>query len=115
MTKKNVYKVIFHNQGKLYELYARHVTQGNMYGFIEVGDIIFGERSALLVDPAEERLKAEFSGVKYTYIPIYAVVRIDEVEQEGINKIVSTTESGSNITPFPIPLFKPPSGDSGSS
>ncbi len=40
MAKKHTYRIVFHNQGKLYELYARHVSHGEMYGFIEVGDII---------------------------------------------------------------------------
>ena len=61
MTSKHIYKVMFHQQGNLYELYARSVSHGEMYGFLEIGDIIFGERSALLVDPSEEKLKAEFA------------------------------------------------------
>jgi hypothetical protein len=88
MSSKRVYKVVFHNQGKLYELYAREVGQSSMYGFIEVEGLIFGERSAVLVDPAEERLKSEFAGVKRTYVPIHSVVRVDEVEKEGTNKII---------------------------
>ena len=75
--------------GALYELHARHVSHGEIYGFVEVDDIIFGERSALLVDPSEEKLKGEFSGVKRTFVPIHSVVRIDEVEREGVNKVVS--------------------------
>ena len=82
-----------------------------MYGFIEVGELIFGERSAVLVDPAEERLKAEFSGVKRTYIPMHAVVRVDEVEKEGTNKILPLSE-GDKVTPFPMPTY--PSGGDGS-
>lgn len=113
MAKKRIYRIVFHNQGKIYEIYARHVSQGTLYGFVEIGDLIFGERSAVLVDPSEERLKAEFAGVKITYVPMHAVLRIDEVEKEGTNKIVST-EPGSNVTPFPIPLYTPGGGPSSS-
>ncbi|MEE9266734.1 MAG: DUF1820 family protein, partial [Gammaproteobacteria bacterium] len=81
--KKHTYRIVFHNQGKLYELYARHVSHGDMYGFVEVADIIFGERTEMIVDPSEERLKSEFAGVKRTFVPIHAVVRIDEVDKEG--------------------------------
>jgi hypothetical protein len=109
MTSKHVYKVVFHNQGKLYELYARAVGQSSMYGFIEVGGLIFGERSAVLVDPAEERLKSEFAGVIRTYVPIHAVVRVDEVEKEGTNKVIALGE-GEKVTPFPVPSY--PSGGS---
>ena len=60
--KKPTYRIIFHNQGKVYELYSHTVRQGELFGFIEIGDIIFGERSAVLIDPSEERLKTEFGG-----------------------------------------------------
>lgn len=103
---KRVYKIVFHNQGNVYELHAREVGQSPMYAFIEVGDIIFGERSKLVVDPSDERLKAEFSGVKRTFIPMHSVVRIDEVEKEGQNKIISG-EGGGKIAPFPIPMTPP--------
>ncbi|MBT6277963.1 MAG: DUF1820 family protein [Chromatiales bacterium] len=110
--RKHIYKVVFHNQGKVYELYAGEISQGELYGFVEVADIIFGERSSVLVDPSEERLKAEFAEVKRTYIPMHAVIRMDEVDKEGTNKIVST--DGSNVTPFPSnPVYTPNnSGDS---
>lgn len=105
--KKHIYKIQFHNQGKLYELYAREVTQSNMYAFIEVADIIFGEKSQLVVDPSEERLKQEFISVKRTYIPLHSVVRIDEVDKEGINKIIENSANNSNIAMFPMPPLQP--------
>ena len=111
MKQKRVYRVIFHNQGDIYELYARKVSQGSLYAFVEVEEIIFGERSELLVNPSEEKLKSEFSGVKCTYIPLQAVVRIDEVEKEGENKIIANDDSKGNVTPFPMP-FTPPAGKS---
>ena len=110
MTKKNksIFKVIFHNQDKIYELYAREVGQASMMGFIEIGDIIFGERSKLLVDPAEEKLKSEFGDVKHTYIPHHSIIRIDEVEKEGKNKIHDS--DGSSIGVLPGSQFgQPPS------
>ena len=65
-----IYRILFRNQENLYELYARKITQGNLFAFVEVEDILFGERSNVLVDPSEERLKTEFAGVKRTYIPL---------------------------------------------
>lgn len=112
MARKKVYRVVFHNQGKIYELYARSVSHGEMYGFVEIDEIIFGERSALLVDPSEERLKSEFAGVKRTFVPIHAVIRVDEVEKEGAAKIVSGSEQGaSNVAPFPMPVYTPGGGE----
>ena len=101
-----VYKVVFHNQGKVYELYAKAVHQGELYGFVEIEELLFGETSQLLVDPAEERLKSEFQGVQRSLIPIHAVIRIDEVEKKGQSKIHEAGE-GSNITPFPSSLYPP--------
>ncbi len=106
--KKSIYRVVFQNQGNIYELHAREVSQGAMFAFVEVGEIIFGERSQLVVDPSDEKLKAEFSGVKRTYIPMHAILRIDEVEKEGVNKITSASADKNKITPFPMPV--PPAG-----
>jgi len=98
MNIKKTYKIIFYNNEDIYEIYAAHVYPSDLYGFIEVEQLLFGEKSQLLVDPSEERLKNEFSGVKRTYIPMNAVVRIDEVEQEGVAKV---TGSKSSVTHFP--------------
>ncbi len=103
--KRSVFRIIFFNQGKVYEVYARGVTQSSMYGFVEVEGLLFGEKSAVLVDPAEERLKNEFEGVRCTYIPMHAVVRIDEVEKEGVARITDVKDLGGNVAPFPMPGF----------
>jgi hypothetical protein len=107
---KNIFRVLFHNQNKIYELYAHEVSQASMMGFIEIGQIIFGERSKLLVDPAEEKLKSEFGDVKHTYIPHHSIIRIDEVEKEGKNRIHNS--DGSAITPFPGSQFSQPPASS---
>ena len=107
-----IYKVIFLNQNKVYELYAKAIYQSEMYGFIEVEEFIFGERTQVIVDPAEEKLKNEFAGVSRSYVPMHAIIRIDEVEKEGVGKIVDAPAGGSNITSFPIPGgARPLSGD----
>ena len=43
MAEKRVYKVVFSNHGTIYEVYARNVHQGALYGFIEVEGLLFGE------------------------------------------------------------------------
>jgi hypothetical protein len=102
MKDSKIYRISFYNRGSIYELHARKVHQSSMYAFIEIEDIIFGERSSVVVDPAEEKLKSEFSGVKRTYIPLQAIIRIDEVEREGANKIIATDDKPGKITPFPL-------------
>jgi len=106
MPPRHIYKVIFMNQGKIYEVYARKVSQEGLWGFIEIEQLVFGERGGVVLDPGEEKLKDEFAGVKRTYIPLHAVVRIDEVAREGTAKIIAL-EGGSNVTPFPMPVYQP--------
>lgn len=106
-TSRQIYKVIFLNQGQIYEIYATHIYQGDLYGFIEVEEFLFGERAQVVVDPSEERLKNEFAGVKRSFIPMHAIIRIDEVEKEGIAKV--TEAGGNNITAFPM-TFGPGKG-----
>ena len=102
-----VFRIIFHNQGKIYEIYARRVSQGDIYGFIEVAELSFEEGSTLLVDPGAERLKSEFKGVQRTLIPLHSVLRVDEVEKEGPAKIHEAGTQG-NVTPFPSALYPAP-------
>ena len=83
MATSHIFKVVFVNQGKVYEIYARKVSHGSLFGFIEVEELVFGERSAVVVDPSEEKVKAEFEGVKRTYLPLHSVLRVDEVRTAG--------------------------------
>ena len=82
-----------------------------MWGFIEIEELVFGERSAVLVDPSEEKLKTEFAGVKRSYIPLHSVIRIDEVEKEGVSKI--SDFKGENVTQLNISKPLTPRGKSG--
>ncbi len=111
MATSHIFKVMFVNQGKVYEVYARKVSHGSLFGFIEVEELVFGERSSVVVDPAEERIKSEFQGVKRSFLPMHSVLRIDEVRKQGVSKI-SALEGG-NVSQFPMPMFTPPAGDSG--
>lgn len=95
-----IYKITFLNKGKVYEVFVKQVYQSDLYGFIEIEDYVFDERTQVVVDPSEEKLKAEFSGVKRSFIPIQAIIRIDEVEKSGVSKI----SSGDNVTMFPVSL-----------
>ena len=95
----HIYRVIFHNQGQIYEVFAREVFQSELIGFIEVEGYLFGSRTQMVVDPSEEKLKSEFEGVERSYIPMHAIVRIDEVEKEGQARIKEV--KGDKVMPFP--------------
>jgi hypothetical protein len=112
MASNHIYKIIFVNQSKVYEVYARKVSHGSLFGFVEIEDLVFGERSSVVLDPGEEQLKTEFAGVQRTYLPLQAVIRIDEVRQQGVAKIRAL--EGGNVTTFPMPLLPPSGSDPGS-
>lgn len=95
-----IFRISFLNHGKVYQLHAEHVAQGELYGFIEVSGLLFDEHTTVVIDPAEEKLKAEFSGVTRLMLPMHAVIRVDEVEKRGQNKILET-DGSTNVTPFP--------------
>jgi hypothetical protein len=100
--RKTLFKVTFLNQGKVYELYARHVASSSLWGFTEVGELVFepaGE--GLVVDPTEERLRDEFQGTRVLHLPMQAIVRIEEVDKRGALAIRDGA-TGEKITPFPI-------------
>ena len=110
MTEKSTqYLIKFHNQGKVYEIYAKQIVQSELFGFIQIEDIIFDSKSSLIVDPSEEHLKSEFDGVKRTHIPMQAIIRIDEVEETGQSKILAADDKTTNVTNFPI--FPPNNGN----
>ena len=110
MANETIYRVIFHNQRQVFDLYARSVSAGDMIGFVVVEALTFGERTQMVVDPSEERLRSEFDGVERTFIPMHSVVRIDEVDRIGASKI---TDSDGKVTPFPGSQGQP--GPNGSS
>ena len=99
MASSHIFKIMFVNQGKVYEVYARKVEE-----------LVFGERSTVVLDPGEERIKSEFTGVKCTMLPMHSILRIDEVRKQGQAKISAL--EGSNVSPFPMSLYTP-AGDPG--
>jgi hypothetical protein len=82
-----IFRISFSYLDSVYEVYAKQVTESDMFGFILIEDFVFGEQTSLVVDPSEEKLKLEFNGVKRVYLPSHAIHRIDEVEKQGVAKI----------------------------
>lgn len=105
MASSHIFKIMFVNQGKVYEVYARKVSQGRLFGFIEIEELVFGERSTVVLDPGEERIKSEFTDVKCTMLPMHSILRIDEVKKQGVSKI--SAFEGSNVSQFPMGMYQP--------
>ncbi len=115
MSREPIYRISFFQQGQVYEVYARQVSQGGMLGFVEIEEILFGERTQIVVDPSEERLRTEFEGVRRFYVPVHAVLRIDQVERQGTARIREASADSDKIAPFPATLYPSRPSDTGKS
>jgi len=113
MSNTNIYKIIFQNQRSVYEVYARKFFQSSITGFIEIEELIFDTKSGVLVDPSEEKLKNDFAGVTRSYIPSIAIIRIDQVEKQGVAKIHDSAVG--NVSRFPTSANTSPSKPTGAS
>ncbi|MGA9342329.1 MAG: DUF1820 family protein [Rhodanobacteraceae bacterium] len=102
MSKNKLYKVSFLSQGKTYEIYARHVASSALWGFTEVGDLVFeSPGAASVIDPTEEKLRNEFKDTRVLHLPMQAIGRIEEVGKRGALRI-HEAEGGDKIMPFPV-------------
>lgn len=111
--KQSIFKVTFLNDENIYEIYAKKVSESDMFGFLIIEDFLFGEQSTIVVDPSEEKLKLEFNTVKRTYVPMHSIIRIDEVEKEGTPKMrTAKGNTTGNVSPFPKQSLKLPEGSS---
>jgi hypothetical protein len=103
MPPERLYKIVFLNAGKIYELYARKVNSGTLWGFTEVSELVFDARDGLVVDPTEERLRDEFANTRTLHLPMQAIVRIEEVDRKGQTAIRDAATGETVVTPFPLP------------
>ena len=99
---KTLYKVVFFNAGRIYELYAQRVSSGALWGFTEIADLVFDVHTGVVVDPTEERLRDEFGNTRVLHLPMQSIVRI-EVEKKGASAIRDAATGESVVTPFPMP------------
>ena len=98
---ERVYRVLFHNQGKIFDVFVRSVGRAELFGFLELQDFVFNNPTSTIIDPTEDKLRSEFEDVKRVFIPIANVERIDEVKHIGEAKI--TESDGTKIHQFPLP------------
>jgi hypothetical protein len=101
MRTKKLYKVTFLSEGKMLELYARHVGGSSLWGFTEVGELVFEQGEGVVVDPTEERLREQFADTRVLHLPMQTIVRIEEVEKRG-PLAIRDAANGDKIMPFPL-------------
>jgi hypothetical protein len=112
-----LYKVVFTQGEKVYEVYAKYISEETLMGFIEVDELIFSDANSIVLDTSEEKLRLEFKDVKRSYIPMHTILRIDEVRQQGAAKIKDKEGKSSNVSHIsgagfnPDAHLKPTSGE----
>lgn len=100
MNDSILYKVVFFNNSKVYELYARDVFSSEIYGFIYVAELVFDQNKSIVIDPAEDKLREEFENVNVLHLPVQSVIRIEEVKKKKSCKI-REIKPGDNVAQFP--------------
>jgi hypothetical protein len=101
MAAKKLYRVAFLHHGKVYELNCTGVASSSLWGFVEISGMLFDAGEALVVDPTEEKLRAEFADTNVLHVPMHSVLRVEEVRRKG-QAVIRDSESGEKITPFPL-------------
>lgn len=98
-----LFKVTFLNHGRVYELFAQRVSSSSLWGFTEIGELVFDVNDGVVIDPTEERLRDEFGGTRVLHLPMQSVVRIEEVDKKGKSAIRDAATGENVVTPFPLP------------
>jgi hypothetical protein len=104
MGNRILYKVTFLSAGKIYELYARRVSSGALWGFTEISDLVFDVNDGVVIDPTEERLRDEFGHTRVLHLPMQTILRIEEVDRKNPAAIRDASSGEKVITPFPMPV-----------
>ena len=73
----------------------------------EIEGFLFGERSQVVVDPAEEKLKSELAGVERSLVPLHTVIRIDAVDRTGSSKVHAVSAKRGKVTSLPTTIYTP--------
>ena len=50
MAKKTLYRISFMCQGQVYEVYAKSIAQGVLFGFIEIEEMVILNQGDLIQD-----------------------------------------------------------------
>ncbi len=105
--KSTLYKITFLSAGTSIELYASEVSTSGLWGFVEVGGLVFeASGDNLVIDPTEERLREEFGNTRRLHLPMHSVVRVEEVDKRGVCRITDTA-TGAKVVTLPLPGTRP--------
>ena len=91
--EKALYRIRFRTEESVYELCATNLYQTDMIGFVVIEGITFRDQGGVIANPAEERLRDEFKDSEKVYIPMHAIIRIDQVREQRVAKILPLDSS----------------------
>ena len=78
----SIYRVHFSWKGKEVSLKARSLDLTHPY-FVSIKDLILPKNSSLIINPAEDDFRKEFSEAKHIMLPFESVSLIEELPEEN--------------------------------
>ncbi len=87
--KKKLFKIHFLDEEKKKNIiYSSKVNPSSFLGLIELSDIVFLDTSEILITPDDDKIRKEFQDVERTFLPINAIIRIDEIVLENETPVI---------------------------
>ena len=80
--EEKIYRVQFKTGNHSYSLLARSVGESELFGFIEIADLIFEDKQRIIISPEDEALRKEFAKANFICIPHQYILRIDCLKDE---------------------------------
>ena len=77
----NIFRVHFTWKEKAYELKARSLDMTHPY-FVSIKDLVLPEESSVLINPADDEIRKNFSGVRQLMLPFQSVSLIEEFTED---------------------------------
>lgn len=73
---------------KIQTLHASKLNPSSFLGLVEISDIVFIEKSELIIAPDDGDLKSKFKNVERSFMPLNSIIRIDEVVIEKETPVI---------------------------
>jgi hypothetical protein len=99
--KDIVYRTIFTHLDQVYTIYSQGVSEETLVGFIELDSILLVTQDIILSSEnqtAHEPFMKQIESIKRTYVPMHAVVRIDEMTRKHFDyEVLDGDEKPMNV------------------
>ena len=93
---KNIFRVHFTWKEKQYELKARSLDMTHPY-FVSIMDLVLPEEGGVLINPADDEIRRNFSGVRQLMLPFQSVSLIEEFTEDPDAKPGSLLPKGEMV------------------